>query len=207
MPVHVVDHPIAQDALAALRRSTTAAREFRRNAARLTTTLAVEATRTLRTRNAEVETPLGQASARLVHGEIVIVPILRAGLSMLDPLLSLLPSARVGYIGLQRDERTAVASSYYRKLPKQVADARVLLVDPMLATGGSAINALDLLKGVGATETALLCMVATAEGLSAVEAKHPRTAIYTAAVDPILNGQKFIVPGLGDFGDRLYGTD
>ena len=207
MPVHVVTHPIVQDALTTLRRTATDAAEFRRQAARLTTALAVEATRALPTRDATVDTPLGQAAAQLVDGEIVVVPVLRAGLSMLDAILDLLPSARVGYVRLQRDEQTAVASTYYTKLPEQIAGARVLLVDPMLATGGSAVAALDLLSDAGVRDTQLLCIVATTEGVAAVDAAHPRTAIYTASVDPTLNGQKFIVPGLGDFGDRLYGTD
>ena len=207
MPAHVVDHPIVQEALAALRRPTTDAAAFRRNATRLTVALAVEATRLLPTHEVIVETPLGRAPARLVDGEIVIVPVLRAGLSMLDPLLELLPGARVGYIGLERDEHTAVASSYYTKLPDQVGTAHVLVVDPMLATGGSAVAALDLLARVGAPHTVLLSIVATATGIASVESTHPGTAIFTAAVDPTLNAQKFIVPGLGDFGDRLYGTD
>ena len=207
MPTHIVDHPIAQDALATLRRPSTDAAAFRRSAGRLTFALAAAATRDLPTRALTVETPLGLAPARVIDGEIVVVPVLRAGLGMLDPLLDLLPTARVEYIGLERDERTATASSYYTKLPEQIGSARVLLVDPMLATGGSAIAALDVLTRVGAPHTVLLSIVATASGIAAVAATHPRTTIYTAAVDPTLNAQKFIVPGLGDFGDRLYGTD
>ena len=207
MLAHIVDHPVAQDALATLRRTTTDAAEFRRHAGRVTVALAVAATRDLPTRDVTVQTPLGQAPAQALSGEIVIVPVLRAGLSMLDPLLDLLPTARVGYIGLERDERTSVASSYYTKLPEQIGAASVLLVDPMLATGGSAIAALDLLTRVGVSHTVLLSIVATVSGIEAVERKHPDTMIYTAAVDPTLNERNFIVPGLGDFGDRLNGTD
>jgi len=207
MPVHIVAHPVVQDALAVLRLNTTNAAEFRRNAARLTMALAVEATKMLPMQNISVETVLGKAPARRIDDEIVVVPVLRAGLSMLDPVLTLLPTARVGYIGLERDEQTALASSYYSKLPDQIAFARVLVVDPMVATGGSAVAALDLLGGLGVSHTVLLSIVATHQGIRAVEDHHPQTTIYTAAIDPTLNKQKYIVPGLGDFGDRLYGTD
>lgn len=207
MPVHIVAHPVVQDALAVLRLNTTNAAEFRRNAARLTMALAVEATKMLPMQNISVETVLGKAPARRIDDEIVVVPVLRAGLSMLDPVLTLLPTARVGYIGLERDEQTALASSYYSKLPDQIAFARVLVVDPMVATGGSAVAALDLLGGLGVSHTVLLSIVATDQGIRAVEDHHPQTTIYTAAIDPTLNKQNYIVPGLGDFGDRLYGTD
>ena len=190
-----------------LRLNTTNAAEFRRTAARLTMALAVEATKMLPMQNISVETVRGKAPARRIDDEIVVVPVLRAGLSMLDPVLTLLPTPRVGYIGLERDEQTALASSYYSKLPDQIAFARVLVVDPMVATGGSAVAALDLLGGLGVSHTVLLSIVATDQGIRAVEDHHPQTTIYTAAIDPTLNKQKYIVPGLGDFGDRLYGTD
>jgi uracil phosphoribosyltransferase len=169
--------------------------------------LAVEATKALPLKNTSVETVLGKASAQRIDDEIVVVPILRAGLGMLEPILTLLPTARVGYIGLERDEQTAIASSYYSKLPDQIASAHTLLVDPMLATGGSAVAALDLLSGLGVSHAVLLSIVATDQGIRAVEEHHSQPTIYTAAVDPTLNEQKYIVPGLGDFGDRLYGTD
>ena len=207
MPVHIVAHPVVQDALAVLRLNTTNAAEFRTNAARLTMALAVEATKMLPMQNISVETVLGKAPARRIDDEIVVVPVLRAGLSMLDPVLTLLPTARVGYIGLERDEQTALASSYYSKLPDQIAFARVLVVDPMVATGGRAVAARVLLGGLGGSHTVLLSIVATDQGIRAVEDHHPQTTIYTAAIDPTLNKQKYIVPGLGDFGDRLYGTD
>jgi uracil phosphoribosyltransferase len=153
-----------------------------------------------------VQTPLGPASGRRVGAGVVVVPVLRAGLGMLDAVLELLPNARVGHIGLQRDEMTAVASQYYSKLPRDLRGSFVLMIDPMLATGGSAVAALDLLKTAGATEIRMICIVAAPEGIALVERQHPNVHIYTPAVDQGLNAHKFIVPGLGDFGDRLYGT-
>jgi uracil phosphoribosyltransferase len=138
--------------------------------------------------------------------EVVVVPVLRAGLGMLDAVLALVPSARVGYIGLQRDEHTAVASQYYSKLPDRLDSAYVLMIDPMLATGGSASAALELLRRAGARRVRIVCIVAAPEGVAVVERDHPDVVVYTPVVDSHLNAQKYIVPGLGDFGDRLYGT-
>jgi uracil phosphoribosyltransferase len=135
-----------------------------------------------------------------------VVPVLRAGLGMLDAVLGLVPSARVGHIGLQRDEMTAVASQYYSKLPADLHASYVLMIDPMLATGGSAVAALDLLERAGARHIRIVCIVAAPEGVALVERHHPDVIIYTPVVDRELNAQKYIVPGLGDFGDRLYGT-
>jgi uracil phosphoribosyltransferase len=137
---------------------------------------------------------------------VVVVPVLRAGLGMLDAVLELIPSARVGHIGLQRDELTAVASRYYSKLPPDLSRSFVLMIDPMLATGGSAVSALDLLRDAGARNVRLICIVAAPEGVALVERHHPDVEIFTPVVDQGLNEHKFIVPGLGDFGDRLYGT-
>jgi uracil phosphoribosyltransferase len=134
------------------------------------------------------------------------VPVLRAGLGMLDAVLELVPDARVGHIGLQRDEMTAVASRYYSKLPGSLANSYVLMIDPMLATGGSAVAALQLLQEAGARHVRIVCIVAAPEGIATVEHHHPDVSIYTPVVDQRLNDQKYIVPGLGDFGDRLYGT-
>src|SRR4029078_4914756 len=138
--------------------------------------------------------------------DIVVVPVLRAGLGMLDAVLELVPHARVGHIGLQRDEITAVASQYYSKLPARLDKAYVVMIDPMLATGGSAVAALDLLQRAGARAIRIICIVAAPEGIALVESQHPDVTIYTPAVDHALNEHKYIVPGLGDFGDRLYGT-
>lgn len=206
MAVHVVDHPLAQDILLSLRDKTTAPDVFRQMARRISLLLTVEATRDLERHPATVETPLGPASGDRIGIEVVVVPVLRAGLGMLDAVLELLPRARVGHIGLQRDEETAIASKYYAKFPVGLSESRVLMIDPMLATGGSAVFALDLLRQLGARDIRLLCIVAAPEGVAAVEARHPDVQIYTPVIDHELNARKFIVPGLGDFGDRLYGT-
>ena len=176
-------------------------------AVRISLLLAAEATRDVPNRDVAVQTPLGPAGGRRVTGDVVVVPVLRAGLGMLDAVLELIPTARVGHIGLQRDEITAVASQYYSKLPEDLSRSFVLMIDPMLATGGSAVAALDLLRQAGAHNVKMICIVAAPEGIALVEQHHPDVAIYTPVVDQGLNSHKFIVPGLGDFGDRLYGTN
>ncbi len=206
MPVHLVDHPLVHEALLELRDKTTPAAAFRQAAARITTLLAAEAMRDVPSVTATVETPIGPATGRRVSGDIVVVPVLRAGLGMLDAILTLAPQARVGHIGLQRDEVTAVASQYYAKFPAKLERSFVLMIDPMLATGGSAIAALELLHDAGARHVHVVCIVAAPEGVSALEARFPNIHIFTPVVDHGLNAHKFIVPGLGDFGDRLYGT-
>jgi uracil phosphoribosyltransferase len=201
-----VDHPVAQDALLTLRDVRTRPDEFRRAAARVSIVLAAEALRDLPAVDAPVDTPLGPARGRMVAGDVVVVPVLRAGLGMLDAVLTLVPGARVGHLGLQRDETTAVASRYYSRLPQPIERSYVLMVDPMLATGGSAVAGLDVLHAAGARDVRLVCIVAAPEGLARVEERYPQVTIYTPVVDVGLNARKFIVPGLGDFGDRLYGT-
>ena len=168
--------------------------------------LAAEALKDVPTREITVETPLGPAPGRRITSDVVVVPVLRAGLGMLDAVLELVPGARVGHIGLQRDELTAVASQYYSKLPPGLDSAFALMIDPMLATGGSAVAALDLLRRAGARVIRIVCIVAAPEGVALVQRHHPAVDIYTPVVDERLNDQKYIVPGLGDFGDRLYGT-
>ena len=153
-----------------------------------------------------VDTPLGPAPGKRIGSDVVVVPVLRAGLGMLDAVLELVPDARVGHIGLQRDELTAAASQYYSKLPPTLETSFVLMIDPMLATGGSAVAALDLLRRAGATRVKMICIVAAPEGVALVQTHHPDVAIYTPVIDRGLNEHKYIVPGLGDFGDRLYGT-
>lgn len=179
---------------------------FRRAADRISSLLAAEALRDLPTERATVDTPLGPAEGRVVRTDVVVVPVLRAGLGMLDAVLELLPEARVGHIGLQRDETTAIASTYYSKLPPKLADSYVLMIDPMLATGGSALAAIDMLKAASARIIRMICIVAAPEGVALLERHHPDVVVYTPVIDQHLNAQKFIVPGLGDFGDRLYGT-
>jgi uracil phosphoribosyltransferase len=189
-----------------LRDARTAPPAFRRAANRISVLLAAEALRDLPSSAAIVTTPLGPADGRVVLTDVVVVPVLRAGLGMLDAVLELLPTARVGHIGLQRDEATAIASRYYSKLPPDLSQSHVLMIDPMLATGGSAVAAIDLIKAAGATAISMICIVSAPEGVSLLERAHPDVAVYTPVVDKELNAHKFIVPGLGDFGDRLYGT-
>jgi uracil phosphoribosyltransferase len=202
----LVDHPLVHDALAELRDARTAPPAFRRAANRISVLLAAEALRDVPASPAVVTTPLGPADGRVVQTVVVVVPVLRAGLGMLDAVLELLPSARVGHIGLQRDEATAIASRYYSKLPPKMAESFVLMIDPMLATGGSAAAAIDLIKAAGARTIRMICIVSAPDGVALLEKQHPDVVIYTPVIDRELNLHKFIVPGLGDFGDRLYGT-
>ena len=206
VPVHVISHPIAQELLTHLRDARTPSPLFRQYAQRLSVLIATEAMRDLPTEDVVVDTPLGPANGVKVSTDVVVVPVLRAGLGMLDAVLGVVPHARVGHIGLQRDEATAVASQYYAKFPSGLDASLVVLVDPMLATGGSAVAALQLLASRGARQMRLLCIVAAPEGIREVEAHFPDVQIYTPAIDSHLDAHKYIVPGLGDFGDRLYGT-
>jgi uracil phosphoribosyltransferase len=201
----IVDHPLARHLLLALRDRRTPAALFRSYTKRLTTVLIVEATRDLPTRPNRVETPLEEAAGRSLAAPVVAVPILRAGLGMLDPVVELLPEVRVGYLGLERDEATFEPSEYYAKLPR-LDDARVYVLDPMLATGGSAAAALESVKQAGAPSVHMVSIVAAPEGIAALERSHPDVDIFTAAVDRELNSSAYILPGLGDFGDRLFGT-
>ena len=206
VPVHLVQHPVTQDAVTYLRDKSTTASRFRRLAHRVSLILAIEATRKLPMSLARVETPLEQARGEVLDANVVVVPVLRAGLGMVDAVLEILPYARVGHIGLQRDEHTAIASQYYSKLPADLSASTALIVDPMLATGGSAVAAITMLENAGVRDIRLLCIVAAPEGIAAVEAAAPKVQIFTPVIDRGLNAQKFILPGLGDFGDRLYGT-
>ncbi len=201
MPVHLVDHPLVHDALVSLRNKQTPSEHFRRAATRISVMLAAEALRDIATHTTTVETPIGPADGLLIGPPVVVVPVLRAGLGMLDAVLELVPDARVGHIGLQRDEMTAVASQYYSKLPPDLESSYVVMIDPMLATGGSAVAALDVLRRAGARTIRIICIVSAPEGIALVERHHPDVVIYTPAVDRGLNEHKYIVPGLGDFGD------
>jgi uracil phosphoribosyltransferase len=205
LPLIVSKHPLVADSLVGLRDRETEPEEFRELARKLITLLVYEATADLPVRHGSVQTPLKQAAATYVEDEVVAIPVLRAGLGLLGPVLELLPRVSVGYIGLERDEETAVARIYYNKLPK-LAGKVPMLLDPMLATGGSAAQALDLIKEAGGLNPRMLCVVAAPEGVRVVEQRHPEVRIYTAALDEGLNDRAYIVPGLGDFGDRLFGT-
>ncbi len=203
--LHILQHPLADHAITHLRDRTTKPATFRTLSHQLGLLLALDATRDLPTRSHAVNTPLEPHTGKILAEGLIVVPILRAGLGMVQPYLDLFPEVSVGYVGLERDHQTAVARSYYCKLPP-LAGKRVLCVDPMLATGGSAVQALDLLREAGATELSLVVIVASPEGVAAVEKAHPSVPIFTAALDRELNAKKYILPGLGDFGDRLYGT-
>ena len=205
MPLHVSDHPLVADCLAGLRDQRTEPDEFRALSNKIITMLVYEATRDLPVRREMVSTPLTQAPATRIAAEVVAIPVLRAGLGLLGPVLDLLPRVSVGYIGLERDEQTAVARIYYNKLPR--LEGKVpLLLDPMLATGGSGAQALDLIKEAGGTGARMICVVAAPEGVRLIQERHPEVHVFTAALDEGLNDRAYIVPGLGDYGDRLFGT-
>ena len=205
VPLSVSKHPLVADSLRGLRDSTTQPDEFRALARNVITMLLYEATADLPVKHGKVRTPLAEADAIEVETEVVAIPVLRAGLGLLAPVLELLPRVSVGYIGLERDETTAVARIYYNKLP-HLRGKIPLLLDPMLATGGSAAQALDLIKEAGGRDTRMICIVAAPEGVKVLEERHPEVDIYTAALDERLDDRAYIVPGLGDFGDRLFGT-
>jgi uracil phosphoribosyltransferase len=205
LPLSVSSHPLVGDSLRQLRDVATPPEEFRVLARKIITLLIYEATADLPVRNVTVQSPLAETSGVEISREVVAIPVLRAGLGILAPALELLPRVSVGYIGLERDEQTAVARIYYQKLPKMEGKVPLLL-DPMLATGGSASQALDLIKEAGGVDPRMVCIVAAPEGVKVLEERHPEVHIYTAALDDGLNEKSFIVPGLGDFGDRLFGT-
>jgi uracil phosphoribosyltransferase len=203
--VHVLDHPLAQHFMARLRDQDTEPALFRSVTRQLTTLLTVQATCGLRTRVRTLETPLERTDVQVLDERLVVVPILRAGLGMLESVVNLLGEVSVGYLGLERDEVTAEASAYYSKLP-EIEGRRVLVVDPMLATGGSACQALHGIVEGRPSKVAMICVVAAPEGVRRVNEEHPDVEIHTAALDRELDERKYILPGLGDFGDRLYGT-
>jgi uracil phosphoribosyltransferase len=202
----VVDHPVLADRLTVLRDRETGHGDFRQALFEASAILAVEAARDLPVVEVPVETPLEPTSGSRLPSEIAVVPVLRAGLGMVDAFLRLLPDARVGHLGLYRDEDTLEPFEYYERMPPGLAEAHVFVVDPMLATGGSAVHALDRLKAAGARRIALVCLVVAPQGLAAVEAHHPEVPVWTAAVDRELDENAYIRPGLGDAGDRVFGT-
>jgi len=202
----VLKHPLADHIITHLRDETTKPATFRSLAYQLTTMLAIEATRDLATEEKTVKTPLETTQGRVLSVQpIVVVAILRAGVSMVQPFLDVFPDVSVGYVGLERDHVTAVARNYYCKLPP-LEGRRVFVVDPMLATGGSASQALEVVKRNGAAAPGLVCIVAAPEGVEEIHKHHPGTAIHVGVLDRGLNSRRYILPGLGDFGDRLYGT-
>jgi len=205
--LHIVNHPLLQHKLSILRDKTVGTREFRDLVGEIATLLCYEATRDLPLELVKVETPVGTAECMQLAGKkLTLVPVLRAGLGMVEGALTLIPSAKVGHIGLYRDPNTLEPVTYYCNLPKDIGQRRVLLLDPMLATGGSASAAIKFLKEAGATRITFLNILAAPEGVARLEKEHPEVEIYTAALDGRLNDHGYIVPGLGDAGDRTFGT-
>ncbi len=205
--VHVLEHPLIQHKLAILRDKHTSVKEFRELVGEISGLMCYEATRNLPTVEVEIETPVAPAKVRVLAGKkLAIVPVLRAGLGMVDKMVSLIPSAKIGHIGLYRDPETHKPVEYYCKLPEDIANRQVFLVDPMLATGGSAVAAIDFLKARGCRNIIMMNIIGAPEGIREVEKAHPDVDIYLAAVDQGLNEHAYIVPGLGDAGDRIFGT-
>ena len=205
--MHVqIDHPCVQHKLAIIRDVETGHKRFRELATEITKFLCYEALKHIETKEVDVETPLATAKCHKIDTDIVVVPILRAGVGMLEGILELVPTARVGFVGLYRDEETKLPVSYYERFPPQVNGGTCILIDPMLATGGTTAAAIDVLKKQGASKIVVICIVTCAEGLELVETAHPDVPIYTASIDDRLDENKYIVPGLGDAGDRLFGT-
>ncbi len=205
MSLHVLSHPLGAHVLTHLRDKTTKPALFRTLSYQISLLLALEATRDLATVDKAIDTPMEPTTGHVLGKPLVVVPILRAGLGMLQPFHDTFPDVSVGYVGLERDHATAVARSYYCKLPP-LAGTRVIVVDPMLATGGSAVQAINVVKASGGKEIVFVCIVSSPEGVAVLQAAHPEVPIHTGALDRELNGRKYILPGLGDFGDRLYGT-
>lgn len=203
---HLIEHPCVQHKLAIIRDAATDHKQFRELATEITMFICYEALKQLPTKSVNVTTPVADAECRMIDTDLVVVPILRAGVGMLDGILDLVPTARVGFVGLYRDEETKQPVTYYERLPPQIRGGTCIVIDPMLATGGSTVAALDMLKENGATNIVVVCIVTCPEGIEFVESKHPDVEIYAAAIDDHLNDMKYIVPGLGDAGDRLYGT-
>jgi len=205
MPLHVLSHPLGTHVLTHLRDKTTKPALFRTLSYQISLLLALEATRDLAMEDKTIETPLETITGRVFAKPLAVVPILRAGLGMVQPFQDIFPDVSVGYVGLERDHTTAVARSYYCKLPP-LEGKRTVVVDPMLATGGSGAQALDVVKAAGAKDLVFVCIVASPEGVAVLKAAHPEVPVYAGALDRELNAKKYILPGLGDFGDRLYGT-
>ncbi|MGI6345077.1 MAG: uracil phosphoribosyltransferase [Bacillota bacterium] len=205
--LYVLDHPLIQHKLTLIRDKNTGSKEFRELVEELSMLMGYEVTRDLPLEDHEVETPVARAQAKVIAGKkLGIIPILRAGLGMVNGMLRLVPAAKVGHIGIYRDPETLQPVEYYAKLPTDVAERDLFVIDPMLATGGSAVAAIDYLKRQGATSIRFVCLIAAPDGVQALRTAHPDVDIYTAAIDERLNEHAYIVPGLGDAGDRLFGT-
>ncbi len=205
--VTILDHPLIQHKLSLLRNKNTGVKEFRELVGEIAGLMCYEATRNLPTREIQVQTPVSTANCRTLAGKkLAIIPILRAGLGMVDAMVSLIPSAKIGHIGLYRDPETHQPVEYYCKLPEDIENRQVFVVDPMLATGGSAVAAIDFLKGHGCKNIVMMNIIGCPEGIQAVQEAHPDVDLYLAACDEKLNEHAYIIPGLGDAGDRIFGT-
>lgn len=204
--VRIVEHPLLKHSLTVLRDKNTRTADFRKHTAIVSQIMIMDATKELLLEEIKIETPLCPIQGFQIRKSIVFVPVLRAGISMLFSAKDFLPWAPVGFIGLERDEKTAIAREYYQKFPQNLEDKLILILDPMLATGGSLIDTISALINKGAQSISAVCIVAAPEGIEFLQKKHPEVQIYTAAVDSYLDDSKFIVPGLGDFGDRYFGT-
>jgi len=202
----LIDHPCVQHKLAIIRDVDTGHKRFRELATEITKFICYEALKNIQTREVLIQTPVAEAKCRKLATDIVVVPILRAGVGMLEGILELVPTARVGFVGLFRDEETKLPVTYYERFPPQIKGGTCIIIDPMLATGGSTAAAIDKLKESGAQSIVVVCIVTCPEGIALVEAEHPDVPIYAAAIDERLDEKKYIVPGLGDAGDRLFGT-
>jgi len=201
-----ITHPCVQHKLALIRDVETGHKMFRELATEITMFICYEALKEVSVKSVDVQTPVATAQCKMIDEEIVVIPILRAGVGMLDGILSLIPSARVGFVGLYRDQKTKQPVSYYERIPSAIKTGLSIIVDPMLATGGSTVATIDTLKEQGAKHIVVVCIVTCKEGIERVEKAHPDVPIYAAAIDESLNEKKYIVPGLGDAGDRLFGT-
>lgn len=202
----LIDHPCVQHKLAIIRDVDTGHKRFRELATEITKFVCYEALKNIKVKEVRVQTPVAEATCKKIDTDLVVVPILRAGVGMLEGILELVPTARVGFVGLYRDEVSKQPVSYYQRLPIQAKGGTCIIIDPMLATGGSTNAAIDLLKESGAGKIVVVCIVTCPEGLQLVADEHPDVPVYTAAIDDHLNENKYIVPGLGDAGDRLFGT-
>ena len=201
-----IKHPCVQHKLALIRDSATGHKKFRELATEITMFVCYEALKQVSVKQVDVQTPVAMAKCHMIADDLVVVPILRAGVGMLEGILDLVPTARVGFVGLYRDEETKEPVTYYEKLPPQTDGGLCIVIDPMIATGGSTVATLDKLKERGAASIVVVCIVTCPEGIKTVEDAHPDVQIYTASIDEKLNDNKYIVPGLGDAGDRLFGT-
>lgn len=202
----LIDHPCVQHKLAIIRDVETGHKRFRELAKEITKFVCYEALKNIKMKKVTVQTPVASAACKKIDTDIVVIPILRAGVGMLEGILELVPTARVGFVGLYRDEETKQPVTYYERFPPQIRGGTCIVIDPMVATGGSTVAAIDILKENGADNIVVICIVTCPEGITVVEKAHPDVRIYAAAIDEKLNEKKYIVPGLGDAGDRLFGT-